>query len=300
MAPLHAAARPAPLPVSFVARLLRRAGWFVRDRWPNRSVEREVGGVRMAMPWSHRLPDYMRLDPAYGANLLDLAAGLSGGNEIAMIDVGANIGDSTLLLLDRVPGKVLAVEPDEVFLPFLRRNVVDNPAVVVEPSVLTVEERSDKFETARIGGTATLRESTDGTGLPTITVSELRRRHPDFADVRLVKSDTDGYDVTLVPAIASVWADSTPVLFFEYDHRASEAAGSDPMKVWDALATQGYAECAVWDNGGHPLFRASLDDTRARAARERPGSTASFWDVAAVHASDVAAIAVIDGLVPKS
>jgi FkbM family methyltransferase len=273
---------------------------MIRDRWPNRWVEREVGGVRMAMPWSHRLPDYMRLDPAYGANLLDLAEGLSAGDEIAIIDVGANIGDSTLLLLDRVPGRVLAVEPDEVFLPFLRHNVVDNPAVVIEPSVLTVEERSDTFETARVGGTATLRQSSDGTGLPTITVSELRRRHPDFSEARLVKSDTDGYDVVLVPAIASAWAESKPVLFFEYDHRASEAVGSDPMAVWDALASQGYAECAVWDNGGHPLFRASLEETRARAERDRPGSTGTFWDVAAVHASDVAAVAVIDRLVPES
>ncbi|GAB4012759.1 FkbM family methyltransferase [Nocardioides ultimimeridianus] len=298
MAHVDPAARPAPQPESLVARIRRRAGWYLRDRWPNRWVERDLDGVRMAMPWAHRLPDYMRLDPAYGMNLLDLAAGLSAGHEIAMVDVGANIGDSTLLLLDRVPGRVLAVEPDEVFLPFLRHNVEGNAAVVVEPSVLTVDDTQATFSTARIGGTATLQQSTDGASLPTISVGELRRRHPDFADVRLVKSDTDGYDVTLVPAIAAEWAESKPVLFFEYDHRASTAAGNDAMAVWDALEALGYSECAVWDNGGHPLFRATLAEARKRAEREQPSSPTTFWDVAAVHAEDAAAIAVIDRLVP--
>lgn len=295
MAPVDAAT---PRPESFVGRVVRRTGWFVRDRFPNRWVEREVGGVRMAMPWAHRLPDFMRLDPAYGVNLLDLAAGLSGGDEISIIDVGANIGDSTLLLLDRVPGRVLAVEPDEVFLPFLRKNAAGKGNIVIEPSVLTVEDSARAFATERIGGTATVHESTGGVVLPMVSVAELRRRHEDFADVRLVKSDTDGYDVTLVPAIASTWSDVRPVLFFEYDHRASEAAGNDPMMVWDELAALGYAECAVWDNGGHPLFRASLAQTRERAAAERPSSPVCFWDVAAVHADDVDAVAVIDRLVP--
>jgi FkbM family methyltransferase len=197
-----------------------------------------------------------------------------------------------------VPGRVLAVEPDEVFLPFLRHNVEGNSAVVVEPSVLTVDDTQATFSTARIGGTATLQESTDGARLPTITVGELRRRHPDFADVRLVKSDTDGYDVTLVPAIAEEWADAKPVLFFEYDHRASTAAGNDAVEVWAALEKLGYAECAVWDNGGHPLFRATLAEARTRAEREQPSSPTGFWDVAAVHADDAPAIAVIDRLVP--
>ena len=51
-----------------------------------------------------------------------------------------------------------------------------------------------------------------------LTPDALRAGYPSFANLRLVKSDTDGYDVALVPAIAEAWGGAHPVLFFEYTH----------------------------------------------------------------------------------
>lgn len=253
----------------------------------------------MAMPWSHRLPDFDRLDPAYGENLLALAAVLGRDGPIDVLDVGANIGDSTLLILDRTDARVLAVEPDEVFLPYLRHNVGHDERVVVEPSLLTVGEEAGDFTAVRRGGTATFAAGTGDTDVPTLSVADLRARHPEFARLRLLKSDTDGYDVTLVPALARTWADVGPVLFFEYDHRASVAAGNAPLEVWEELRALGYAECAIWDNGGHPLHRCSVEEARDLAAREEPSSPRLFWDVAAVRASDRDGVAALDELVAR-
>ena len=283
---------------AFLRRVGRRIGWLVRDTWPNRWVEREVTGITMAMPWSHRLPDFARLDPAYGDNLLQLAEILGRESTIAVMDVGANIGDSSLLILDRTDARVLAVEPDEVFLQFLRHNVEREPRVVIEPSLLVTDEDPEGFTSVRIGGTATFVRDAGGTPVPTVHVEELRRRHPEFDSLRLVKSDTDGYDVTLVPAIARAWADVKPVLFFEYDHRASLAAGKDPLAIWGAIEELGYDQCAVWDNGGHPLFRTTTIDAPALARRHEPASPVGFWDVAAVHADDTRGRAALDELIP--
>ena len=295
---------PTATPESRLQKVRRRAGWAIRDRVPHRWVTRDVFGVSMAMPWSHRLPDYARLDPAYAQNLVNLAVGLGVDGPISLMDVGANIGDSAMLIMDKVETKVLAVEPDEVFLPFLRHNLGSDPAVSIEPSMLLAgdgEEHGD-LVTVRIGGTAMFAQG-DGDGqsaaIPSITVDELRARHPEFDDLRLVKSDTDGFDVTLVPAIARTWADTHPVLFFEYDHRVSRMAGADPLKVWDDLAALGYSECAVWDNGGHPIARLSIAETAELARRTDPSGPSTFWDVAAVHVDDAVAIGVIDRLVPR-
>jgi hypothetical protein len=48
---------------SLLHKVVRRIRWQVRDTWPNRWVERDILGVSMAMPWSHRLPDYDFLCP---------------------------------------------------------------------------------------------------------------------------------------------------------------------------------------------------------------------------------------------
>jgi FkbM family methyltransferase len=277
-----------------------KAKWTIRDLRPNRWVVREVGGVRMAMPWSHRLPDYAHTNAAYGQNLLALAELLGTKQTITVLDVGANIGDSTLLILDRTDARVLAVEPDEVFLRFLRHNVSNDPRVVVVPALLTTGGPPRAVNTVRVGGTARFMRDEGGTALSAISVEELRNAYPLFTRLRLVKCDTDGYDVTLVPAIARVWADARPVFFFEYDHRASRLAGHEPLNVWEELAALGYASLAVWDNGGHPLFRSTTRDIVALARELQPASPRLFWDVAAVHVDDAEALDALERLLPSS
>lgn len=283
----------------FVRKALRVARRRVRDAFPKRWVVRELGGVQMAMPWSHRLPDYMNADPAYGENLLALGELLAAEGPLQMLDVGANIGDSTLLMLARVDGQVLAVEPDEVYLPFLRHNVAGDERVVVEESLLIAEPVSDRWRSVRVGGTATfVRDDDGGSEIPSVTVEQLRSRHPEFDQLRLVKSDTDGYDVALGPAIARAWADSRPVLFLEYDERLTHAAGLEPRQLWTDLADLGYCDVAVWDNGGHPLFRTSVEEIARRVETDYPTHAKAFWDVAVAHVDDRAGRAALGALIP--
>ncbi|MFI5429199.1 FkbM family methyltransferase [Aeromicrobium sp. UC242_57] len=217
-------------------RVVRRIGWAVRDAWPDRAVRRHVQGVDLWLPWSHRLPDYARLAPSYGQNLVDLAALLAvDGIPLTVVDVGANVGDSTLQILNAVPSRVLCVEADGFFLDYLRRNVGDDPRVTIEASLLEPDSGAEAVQMApvRVGGTTRFEPGTSTETAPTVSTVELRRRHPELDRLRLVKSDTDGYDVTLVPALARTWSDSRPVLFFEYDHVLSRLAGNHPLVVWD-------------------------------------------------------------------
>lgn len=285
-------------------RAVRRAGWAVRGTWPDRSVRRQVQGVELWLPWSHRLPDYARLAPTYGQNLVELAALLADGAEpLTVVDVGANVGDSTLQIMNATDSRALCVEADGFFLDYLRRNVGDDPRVTIEASLLEPSE-ADAVQMApvRVGGTTRFEPGTSTQTAPTVSTTELRRRHPDFDKLRLVKSDTDGYDVVLVPALASAWADSRPVLFFEYDHVLSRMAGNHPILVWDELASLGYSEVAVWDYSGQPLGRSTVGDI-ALSATVLDGTpddrSHNYWDVAVVHRDDAAALAAVKKLVSQ-
>lgn len=294
--------RPAPVTQvheSFARRVLRRAGWAVRDRWPNRKVVREVQGVRMTLPWAHRLPDYARVGPLYGQNLVELATLLGRDQPLVMVDVGANVGDSTLQVLNVTDGRVLCVEGDEVFLEFLRINVGDDPRVSIEPSLLAPEVSADvDLAPVRIGGTTRFEPGQSTESAPMVSVDELRRRHPGFDDLRLVKSDTDGHDVLLVPALARAWASSRPVLFFEYDERLSHLADNDPRAVWAELGTLGYDTVAAWDHGGRPLGRFDVADAPGVVALIDEQEGVPYWDVAVVHTDDEQGQAALEQLVP--
>ncbi|GGO93594.1 hypothetical protein GCM10011584_32660 [Nocardioides phosphati] len=281
----------------------RQLGWLVRDRFPGRVVVRDVHGVRMQLPWSHRLPDYTSGESIYGRNLMELAEALAGREDapLHVLDVGANVGDTALMVLHAADARVLCVEADPDYLPWLHRNVDGDDRVAVVESLLAAETGTATVQAVRAGGTTRFEEVDEGgSGLSTVSADQLRADHPDFANLRLVKSDTDGYDVVLVPAVARTWSASRPVLFFEYDLELSRLAGNDPLAVWKHLADLGYEDVAVWHGGGWALGRTTVHAVAAQTGplEERVGRRSrNYWDVAVAHHDDPVGREVLAALV---
>lgn len=271
----------------------------VRRFLGDRVVHREVQGVGLWMPWSHRLPDYAKVAPAYGQNLVRFAQELGSREALALqfVDVGANIGDSTLQVLASTDAQALAIEADPYYLGYLRRNVEPRGAdVTVAPVLLTLtQHRATTWSATRSGGTTHFtpdaREDARAgveQSSPALPVSDLPDAFPQFDRVRLIKSDTDGYDSELIPALARAYAASRPALFFEYDPRlTAEVSGNDVGEVWHQLAALGYEHVAFWDNAGAFLECAGIGRALDIAELRLAGSSsAAYLDVAVVHGLD--------------
>lgn len=285
---------------NLVTNVLKHVEWSVRDRFPNRKVTRDVQGVPMVLPWPHRLPDYAG-NGVYGQNLVGLARQLDEvSGSVKVLDIGANVGDSTLQILHAANSRILCIEADPYYLEYLHLNVGGRTDVEIVEALLTPDVQTMATTAVRRGGTTRFTDGGVGDALASITPEDLRAQHPAFADLRLIKSDTDGYDVVLVPAVAAAWADARPVLFFEYDHHLSRTAGNDPLAVWPRLAALGYRDVVVWDQGGQVLGRTTVDAVPAKTGPldQRLGLRSHrYWDVAVVHADDAEGLAALDALV---
>jgi FkbM family methyltransferase len=274
----------------------------------NRTVHRRVQGVDLYLPWSHYLPDYARKCPWYGQNLVRLAEALErrsaeGDGPLTVLDIGANVGDSAAQIMAATGAHVLCVEADPYWIGYLEKNLgADGRATIVQ-ALLVVDEDAAYARPVRTHGTTHFVESDADGSAPQVSVGALRTEHPGFDRLRLVKSDTDGFDTTLVPAVADAWADTGPVLFFEFDPVLTRTvAGVDPNAMWEQLAALGYERLAIWDNGGDPLGQLDLRDAAATAASLEPRPVEygyDFWDVAACRGSDDAAKAAFDELMPE-
>jgi FkbM family methyltransferase len=262
------------------------------------------------MPWSHLLPDYAHDRPWYGQNLIALAEGLQrhdGGSAgpLTVMDIGANIGDSAAQIIAGTDARVLCVEGDPYWAKFLHMNLDSDPRATIEEALLTPGDGDWATSSpVRWHGTTRFTQDADKQGaLPSISAKALRQKHPDFDHLRLIKSDTDGFDPTLVPAAAEAWSDSPPVLFFEFDPILARAADDgDPNLLWTKLSSLGYSSLAVWDNTGDPLGRLATEDAAGPATKldPRPEHLGyNFWDVAACHQADRSALAVFDELMPE-
>jgi len=267
----------------------------------NRAVYREVQGVGLWMPWSHALPDYASIKPDYGQNLVELAVALDMADEtpLQVIDVGANIGDSTLQILARTTSaRVLAVEGDPHYLGYLRRNVGEDESVTIAAMLITTAADDEaSWVASRHAGTTHFRqvssigESAAQVGTSSLPVADLPRSFPEFDNVRLIKSDTDGYDTSLVPELAATYATTQPVLFFEYDPVLTEKVVGQPAEgVWPRLAALGYDRVGVWTHAGEPLgvHRCADASSTIPTLLEGSGRRARYLDVAAVHRDDAA------------
>jgi len=255
---------------------------------------RHVQGVDLVLPWSHRLPDHTRRFPQYGANVVALARflGETEPSPLQVVDVGANVGDTALQILAEVDARVLCIEGDSYWTTWLMRNVAEDQRVTVGTYLLSpAGPKAGSFAAVRAKGTTTFRV-TEGPGdaCPSLPVHELRQRHPEFDHVRLIKSDTDGFDTTLVPELAAAYADTSPVVFFEYDPALSRRFGLDtePERVFQRLGELGYSQFAYWSNYGDFLGMAPLDEVaRLAVGLNTPGSIEyEYWDVAAVTPVD--------------
>ncbi len=255
----------------------------LRRGFPSLPVRRRVHGTALWMPWAHQLPDYVASHPLYGRNLVELAILVSDRetSKFAVVDVGANIGDSAALVLEAVSAQVLCIDADPHYLPYLRWNLRKYREVRVERALLLPDNTTDhSLRPERSGGTTRFVGGNEPGRHPSRTPSELAEWHRDLAPVRLVKSDTDGFDVALVPALADAWRDSHPVMFFEYDPCLTRERGDVPEVVWRELAARGYSTLAAWDNLGH--FVGSFE-TEDWAHHLSTPPTNGYWDVAVFH-----------------
>jgi len=286
---------------SYVA---RRARLALNNALPDKRVRRTIQGVELSMPRSHALPLFTGAGSPYGQNLVELAKGIAATEgRMVLLDVGATIGDSTAQVLDAVDGQAVCIEPDPRWLPYLEENVagraeIEAALLLTEPTTTKLVPDHYKPGTTRYVETE---DAADAAG--SLTVAELAERYPVLADVRLVKSDTDGYDVDLVPVIARTFAASKPVLFFEFHPGLTRQATPDvdPNGVWKTLHDLGYEQAAVWHNYGWPVGSAPTAELASYTQVLEGGSDycdTDYWDVAVAHKDDRAGLDTLSALMP--
>jgi FkbM family methyltransferase len=227
-------------------------------RFTDPDVTYWLAGRPLLMPLSHELPRYRRIHPSYDQPLSHVARAVVDlqGQPVLVIDVGANVGDSAVLLVEAGARGVLCVEGLDGYLRLLRLNTTAMAEVVVAATFVTEDAAVLGGNPAR--GTAVL--SASPAGAPSTTFDDLLAQYPDFAAAHLLKIDTDGWDLAILKSAASWLKTALPVLFFEHDPVLQAAQGYTASDVWQLLTDVGYRRIHVWSNTGVPLWRGALAD----------------------------------------
>jgi FkbM family methyltransferase len=226
-------------------------------------VRYDLAGTVIQLPFSHNLPLYRKLYPAYASNIARIARQVQAKYPgSACIDIGANVGDTAAFIRSVSAGPLLCIEGEAFFFQILRQNAAVMPDVECDQSF--VGESSGLIEGRLVSneGTAHLIPSEKATSQTTTrSLPDILADHPAFAAAKLLKVDTDGYDLRILQSHLDFLRNVHPIIFFEYDPHFFTLYGSSGLSLFTDLRASGYHDVMVYDNFGDYVLTIPLTDT---------------------------------------
>lgn len=278
---------------TLLKRILSRFGLYISKGYKTylfnnqKIVKRSVYGREVWMPRSHSLPYNLAHFPYYNSNLQRLISEYARHHQgkFSIVDVGANIGDTLLMIREVSDMPVHCFEGDPFHFRLLEKNSAGLPGCFLHKTLLSDKPASMKIASHTSFGTSQFMPD-DSHGL----VAEFSSIDSFFSDrgedvpIGVIKVDTDGFDLKILYGAEAVIRKYQPILFLEYDPVLFEKNGDDGLTFLAFLERSQYEHILLYDNFGKLVSIASLKDKRLMRSlfsyiKERKGAF-PFYDLA--------------------
>jgi FkbM family methyltransferase len=249
-----------------------------------------IKGHNLKLPLSHALPLVLQYYPDYANNLARLASCVYAKYpDLKIIDIGANIGDSVFVIRNKVFCPILCIEGDPKFFGILQTNTADCEDVVTKQVFIGDSDASTNKELVIVSGTAHFTDSSN-TSTEFKKLSSILIDEPQFSSAKLLKIDTDGFDLAIIRGSVDFIKSAKPILFFEYDPFFLKNQKEDGILIFSLLQELGYHSIVIYDNFGRYLISLLLTETNQIADMHgyllnRLGDY--YYDICAVQAADL-------------
>ena len=254
-------------------------------------IRYELDGTSLLLPLSHQLPFIRASHPKYSTNVARIAAiALSKYPDLSMIDIGANVGDTVAIVRHDAHFPIMCIDGDPAFFSILEKNTRTWTDVSLVRSFVGEINGPTPTRVIADHGTARLiADTSGGSSTQTETLTNILSAHSTFTPPRLIKIDTDGFDLKIVTHELSLIERLRPIIFLEYDPYFFEQHQSDGRALFRELGSIGYDAALVFDNTGEFLVYMSLGDDQLQKDIHHfytGRSGQRYCDIAFFHAQD--------------
>lgn len=234
------------------------------NRKAKKNVMVKVGSYYIVMPGNNpQISNYKRF-PNMNNQLGRLAKVVAKKyTDIAMIDVGANVGDTIAIVKTFVDIPVIGVEGDETTYSFLEKNLTQFNNVNIIKQFLGEETRTIKANLEKDGWNGTIVPSDTSTqSLELKTLDEtINERGFNNLNLKLLKVDVEGFDTIVLRGATSILKKHQPVLYFEYNRENMNAIKEDGISTLLSLKNFGYQQIIFFDNKNKYILDTNLNNT---------------------------------------
>jgi FkbM family methyltransferase len=280
----------------FAKLLLRRVG-------AGRLVRAHLYGHSLVMPAEHPLPMIQLIFPQYnrplGMAMEAIAASSKEDSGLAVIDVGANIGETVAILEERVPGvcSYLCIEADRDIAELCAMNHTGKGHVQVEQSFVGEDEGAlvRLADDGRSNPTTELVAEANADDLSSFgRLVRLDTIARPFAEAHgrldLIKVDTEGYDFSVLRSGSELLHKYRPGLYFEWFPKLLIGMKEDPSGGFEYLEKFAYRHFVFFSSQGDLYCRSSNPDRsflRSLASVALGNESLLYFDVFASTSEEV-------------
>ncbi|MGP6086869.1 FkbM family methyltransferase [Antarctobacter jejuensis] len=219
-----------------------------------------IGAARLVLPSEHRLPRIMADHPHYDYLYWNLIRAILEDNAIkdgALIDIGANVGDTISHFRRFSEGPVWGIEPDPGYFSYLERNTAQFENIRLSHAIAAPDAAQNRVRLAVHHGTGSSSLEDEEAELyrgDRISPQEIAEA---LTPETVLKSDTDGFDGRIIRTVTEMMAQSRTrpaIIAFEGPTRQQTERGQidEHRGALRRLQQLGY-RVHMLTNTGHPV-----------------------------------------------
>jgi FkbM family methyltransferase len=264
-------------------------------RIPNHStkiVQAQIGNFELKLRADHALPRILKNWPEYSSNLPRIALKIKQKyQDLILIDIGANIGDTVALARTQGEFPIVCIEGDKEYFKLLSENLRQFSNVYAFQNFLGETDKNISGSTISNDGTLKIVSKNENIeAIKIITLDSFLETNPAFKTSKLLKIDTDGFDVKILKGAKNFISNTKPIIFFEYDAKLLTEQGDNGLIILNVLESLGYESILYFDNYGRFILMTKLSDhtilNQLNKYIESGESAVLYYDVCVFHKDD--------------
>jgi FkbM family methyltransferase len=244
------------------------------------------------------LPEYQMDHPKYDRFLPHLAKYALSSDTI--VDIGANVGDTLAGMVEQNPtSNYICIEPDNSFYRHLEENIERIRSSIKDLKIQTIQALVGKnisnVSLDGKGGTKHAVINKNG-GIKSLPLDQMIFNK---SNIRILKTDVDGYDYDALDSSMAVIQAHKPIIFFEceYDFEYQKSGYAKTLK---SLQSAGYCDWTIFDNFGEVVVRTNdigiINQLMEYVWHQNIGQTTrtiQYFDILTVQQNDSALISKV-------
>jgi len=236
-----------------------------------------------------------KIYPDLNAQLGRLAAAIHKKySGMAVIDVGANVGDTIAILKSAVDVPVIGIEGDETSFNYLQKNTSGFNDVKIIKTFLGERSEDTKVSMEKTGWNNTI--IPDASGTEQISFKSLddviSGSGLGSAEIKLLKVDVEGFDTIVLRGATAIIDKHKPVLFFEYNRENMKAINEEGLSTVLSFAKYGYSKIVFFDHKGTLVIATEMKNaeeiTYLHEYISSPKNLMGYYDICIFHETDLA------------